>query len=153
MHSVNRLFDGCLWHITVNVEGLNNRCCLDSPSASIFLSLSSSNQVTDSSPSPQKYLPSVLPQIFSFTATSPSNFSVKCKPHAFYSSFSVSCVVIVCISCFFALRDTESYLAESHCSYQGHTAPIIKRAELPLCKPQIRLRKAGARPWLMLTLS
>lgn len=39
MHSVNELLDGCLWHITVNVEGLSNHHCLYSPSTSVFFSL------------------------------------------------------------------------------------------------------------------
>lgn len=82
-----------------------------------------------------------------------SNFSFKFKPELCPEISSSYSGVIFCISCYFAFRETESYLAEFYCSYQGHTAPIIKRAELLPCRTQIWLRKAMACPWLMLTLS
>lgn len=82
-----------------------------------------------------------------------SNFSFKFKPELCPEISSSYSGVIFCISCYFAFRETESYLAEFYCSYQGHTAPIIKRAELLPCRTQIWLRKAMAWPWLMLTLS
>lgn len=82
-----------------------------------------------------------------------SNFSFKFKPELCPEISSFYSGVIFCISCYFAFRETESYLAEFYCSYQGHTAPIIKRAELLPCRTQIWLRKAMACPWLMLTLS
>lgn len=82
-----------------------------------------------------------------------SNFSFKFKPELCPEISSSYSGVIFCISCYFAFRETESYLAEFYCSYQGHTAPIIKKAELLPCRTQIWLRKAMACPWLMLTLS
>lgn len=82
-----------------------------------------------------------------------SNFSFKFKPELCPEISSSYSGVIFCISCYFAFRETESYLAEFYCSYQGHTAPIIKRAELLPCRTQIWLRKAMACPWLTLTLS
>lgn len=82
-----------------------------------------------------------------------SNFSFKFKPELCPEISSSYSGVIFCISCYFAFRETESYLAEFYCSYQGHTAPIIKRAELLPCRTQIWLQKAMACPWLMLTLS
>lgn len=82
-----------------------------------------------------------------------SNFSFKFKPELCPEISSSYSGVIFCISCYFAFKETESYLAEFYCSYQGHTAPIIKRAELLPCRTQIWLRKAMACPWLMLTLS
>lgn len=95
---------------------------------------------------------------FSFPTTSlsvsvKSNFSFKFKPELCPEISSSYSGVIFCITCYFAFRETESYLAEFYCSYQGHTAPIIKRAELLPCRTQIWLRKAMACPWLMLTLS
>lgn len=82
-----------------------------------------------------------------------SNFSFKFEPELCPEISSSYSGVIFCISCYFAFRETESYLAEFYCSYQGHTAPIIKRAELLPCRTQIWLRKAMACPWLTLTLS
>lgn len=65
-----------------------------------------------------------------------SNFSFKFKPELCPEISSSYSGVIFCISCYFAFRETESYLAEFYCSYQGHTAPIIKRAELLPCRTQ-----------------
>lgn len=72
-----------------------------------------------------------------------SNFSFKFKPELCPEISSSYSGVIFCISCYFAFRETESYLAEFYCSYQGHTAPIIKRAELLPCRTQIWLRKVN----------
>ena len=161
MHSVNELLDGCHWRVTVNVEGLSNRRCLFfffSPKPLSFLPSSSFlDGGADSSPS------EIL--LFSHvTLCSPSDFLIRRhisihhrSAHVFLSNSNpplsflssspyslFSSVVILYISRHFALRDTESYLAESYCSYQGHTAPIIKKkkkkkkeAELLLCKTQI----------------
>lgn len=73
----------------------------------------------------------------------------KFKPHAAFTLRAV----IVRISCCCALGETESHFPESCWSYQGHTAPVFKRAELPLCETQVCLQKAKSGPRLRLTLS
>lgn len=143
MHSVNELLDGCLWHVTGNVAGLSNHCCLlhrHPFNLSLFFSrchfqMAVQTRLSLSDPTVfKKHLPSLL-QTYLFTTTSPP---ITVSSHIFFLpfkfslhfqvfvSFCFSCVVILCISCCFALRDSESYLAASYCSYQGHTVPIIK---------------------------
>lgn len=162
MHSANELLDGCLWHVTLSVEGLRNHLCLPTPSTSLsFIDKSRWRIFTLSQI--LLYLKKIFAfcsprDFFSLPTTSlsvsvKSNFSFKFKPELCPEISSSYSGVIFCISCYFAFRETESYLAEFYCSYQGHTAPIIKRAELLPCRTQIWLRKAMACPWLMLTLS
>lgn len=162
MHSANELLDGCLWHVTLSVEGLHNHLCLPTPSTSLsFIDKSRWRIFTLSQI--LLYLKKIFAfcsprDFFSLPTTSlsvsvKSNFSFKFKPELCPEISSSYSGVIFCISCYFAFRETESYLAEFYCSYQGHTAPIIKRAELLPCRTQIWLRKAMACPWLMLTLS
>lgn len=163
MHSANELLDGCLWHVTLSVEGLRNHLCLPTPSTSVLFSLFHWQIKMENLHSLSQillYLKKIFAfcsprDFFSLPATSlsvsvKSNFSFKFKPELCPEISSSYSGVIFCISCYFAFRETESYLAEFYCSYQGHTAPIIKRAELLPCRTQIWLRKAMACPWLAL---
>lgn len=131
MHSVNELLDGCRWRITVNVAGLSNHRRLCSPSTMVQSSIA---QILFSK---KKTICLLLRLRFSH---SPPHLHLSLRNPTFLSngdltlSFSdkmcllfPSLFLVLSVSISAALRDTESYSAESYCSYQGHTAPIITK--------------------------